>query len=138
METKKNLIARVAKKVAENALRRDANSTTCVCIYQPKIICFVDFLLGGITATLCISAGSKIRLQIVVILIPFATYLFLDAGWSLISDLLGLNFELSPFALAAVTAEMPTPEWAVCTIIFALLLISIGFGYFQVVKHELD
>ena len=37
METKKNLIARVAKKVAENALRRDANSTTCVCIYQPKI-----------------------------------------------------------------------------------------------------
>lgn len=77
-------------------------------------------------------------MQIVVILIPFATYLFLDAGWSLISDLLGLNFELSPFALAAVTAEMPTPEWAVCTIIFALLLISIGFGYFQVVKHELD
>ena len=102
------------------------------------IICFVDFLLGGITATLCISAGSKIRLQIVVILIPFATYLFLDAGWSLISDLLGLNFELSPFALAAITAEMPTPEWAVCTIIFELLLISIGFGYFQVVKHELD
>ena len=36
MKNKKNLIAKIAKKAAENALRRDANSTTCVCIYQPK------------------------------------------------------------------------------------------------------
>ena len=36
MEIKKNLIAKMAKKAVENALRRDANSTTCVCIYQPK------------------------------------------------------------------------------------------------------
>ena len=36
VEIKKNLIAKMAKKAAENALRRDANSTTCVCIYQPK------------------------------------------------------------------------------------------------------
>lgn len=36
METKKNLIAKLAKKAANNALRRDANSTTCAFIYQPK------------------------------------------------------------------------------------------------------
>lgn len=36
VKNKKNLIAKIAKKAAENALRRDANSTTCVCIYQPK------------------------------------------------------------------------------------------------------
>jgi len=28
--------AKLAKKVAEKALRRDANSTTCTGIYQPK------------------------------------------------------------------------------------------------------
>lgn len=37
MESKKKLIANVAKKVAENALRRDANRTTCLAFYQPKI-----------------------------------------------------------------------------------------------------
>lgn len=33
---KKRFIAELAKKTAEKALRRDANSTTCLGIYQPK------------------------------------------------------------------------------------------------------
>lgn len=36
MKIKKSLIALVAKKAAEHALRRDANQTTCMGIYQPK------------------------------------------------------------------------------------------------------
>lgn len=36
MKVNKNLIAVVAKKTAEHALRRDANRTTCLSIYQPK------------------------------------------------------------------------------------------------------
>lgn len=36
MKSNKNLIAVVAKKAAEHALRRDANRTTCTSIYQPK------------------------------------------------------------------------------------------------------
>ena len=36
VESKKKLIAKVARKVAEKALRRDANSTTCLGINQPK------------------------------------------------------------------------------------------------------
>ncbi len=32
----KKIVAKAAKKVAEKALTRDANSTTCVGIYQPK------------------------------------------------------------------------------------------------------
>lgn len=36
MKSKQNLIAVVAKKAAEHALRRDANRTTCLSIYQPK------------------------------------------------------------------------------------------------------
>lgn len=31
------LVAKVARKAAEKALRRDANSTTCFGIYQPKV-----------------------------------------------------------------------------------------------------
>lgn len=31
-----NTFAKVAKKSAESALKRDANTTTCCAIYQPK------------------------------------------------------------------------------------------------------
>ena len=37
MKNKKKLVANVARKTAESALRRDANSTTCVGFYQPKV-----------------------------------------------------------------------------------------------------
>ena len=36
MENKKKFIAKIARKAAEKALRRDANCTTCLGIYQPK------------------------------------------------------------------------------------------------------
>ena len=36
MKNKKNLVADAAKKVAEKTLRRDANSTSCTTIFQPK------------------------------------------------------------------------------------------------------
>lgn len=37
VESGKKLLAKVAKKAAEKALRRDANSTTCYGFYQPKV-----------------------------------------------------------------------------------------------------
>lgn len=36
MKKAKVMFANVAKKVAENSLKRDANSTTCGAVYQPK------------------------------------------------------------------------------------------------------
>lgn len=36
MKTSKMMLPKVAKALAEKALRRDANSTTCVAFYQPK------------------------------------------------------------------------------------------------------
>lgn len=36
MKNKKKIIVSLAKVVAEKALRRDANRTTCNHIYQPK------------------------------------------------------------------------------------------------------
>ncbi len=37
MKNNKKMIAIVARKAAEKTLRRDANSTTCVGFYQPKV-----------------------------------------------------------------------------------------------------
>lgn len=36
MTNSKKATAKFAKKIAEKALKRDANSTTCAAIYQPK------------------------------------------------------------------------------------------------------
>lgn len=36
MKETKTMFASVAKKAAENSLKRDANCTTCSTIYQPK------------------------------------------------------------------------------------------------------
>ncbi|MDD5796498.1 MAG: cyclic lactone autoinducer peptide [Oscillospiraceae bacterium] len=36
MRDVKSIVANVAKTVAEKALTRDANSTTCIAIFQPK------------------------------------------------------------------------------------------------------
>ena len=36
MKHKKTAIATIARKAAENALRKDANRTTCAGIFQPK------------------------------------------------------------------------------------------------------
>lgn len=36
MEKLKSTISKLAKNSAEFALRRDANSTTCTAVYQPK------------------------------------------------------------------------------------------------------
>lgn len=36
MKTSKMMLTKVTKALAEKALRRDANSTTCVAFYQPK------------------------------------------------------------------------------------------------------
>lgn len=37
-----SIFANVAKKSAETALKRDANSTTCWAIYQPKVPTSLD------------------------------------------------------------------------------------------------
>lgn len=36
MNTRKKVLAKLVKKTAEKALKRDANSTTCAAFYQPK------------------------------------------------------------------------------------------------------
>lgn len=37
MKKQMAIAAKIVRKAAEHSLRRDANSTTCVSIYQPKV-----------------------------------------------------------------------------------------------------
>ncbi len=37
MKEMDRIIAQIARKVAENALKRDANQTTCNIVFQPKV-----------------------------------------------------------------------------------------------------
>lgn len=36
MKSTKKTLSKIAKTIAEKALKRDANSTTCISFYQPK------------------------------------------------------------------------------------------------------
>ncbi len=101
------------------------------------IWCLVLFWLGGTAASFCLAVGTKFRLQIMVILAPFALLLLIDAGWSLLSEIWSWRIELSPLALFAAATIDPNPEWAVCTVIGIMLIISVTLGYWQVVKHEM-
>lgn len=42
MQNLKSVFAKLAKTTAENALKRDANSTTCTAVYQPKAPASLD------------------------------------------------------------------------------------------------
>lgn len=42
MQNLKSFVAKMAKNTAENALKRDANSTTCTAVYQPKAPASLD------------------------------------------------------------------------------------------------
>lgn len=42
MINSKKATANFAKKIAEKALKRDANNTTCVGVYQPKVPAKLD------------------------------------------------------------------------------------------------
>lgn len=42
MQNLKSFVAKIAKNTAENALKRDANSTTCTAVYQPKAPASLD------------------------------------------------------------------------------------------------
>lgn len=37
MNKRKMVMAEILKKTAEHAMKRDANSTTCVAVFQPKV-----------------------------------------------------------------------------------------------------
>lgn len=99
--------------------------------------CGMEFLIGGAAACVCLTVGTKFRLQIMVILTPFALFVLLDGILSVLRNFVKIEADLSPLNLAAAAGATPNPEWAVCTVLGILVLGSLLGGYWQVVKHEL-
>lgn len=99
--------------------------------------CGIDFLLGGAAAGLCFVVGAWFRLQVMVILTPFALLLVLDAVFETVRSQYGWNLELSPLQLAAAVPERANPEWAVALAFLGMAAVGFGVGYWQVMRHEL-
>lgn len=101
------------------------------------IWCGVDFLLGGAAAGLCFVVGTRLRLQVMTILTPFALLLVVDAVCTALRSQLGWNVELSPLQLAIAVPSYFNPEWLVGSVFLILAFLGFGIGYWQVVHHEL-
>ena len=98
--------------------------------------CCVEFLWGGVAACLCLLVGAKLRHQVMVMLIPFASFLLLDIVTSVMGGALLSYIEISPLRLAQAAPNSANPEWLVFSIIGALTAVTYFVGYRQVVSRE--
>lgn len=103
------------------------------------IWCGVTFLLGGAAACLCFLVGNWIRLQVVVILVPFALLSVFNELYDFICiQVTGIKtVELSPLSLIRAAPATPASEWVIFSVLGAMTVLSLSVGYWQVVKHEL-
>ena len=103
------------------------------------IWCGIVFLLGGAAACFCFVAGTKLRHGVMIVLIPYALYVAIDAIlYGFFTNLmLDVNLMLSPLWLTRAVTNLPNPEWFLFTFLAVQVGISFSIGYWQVVKHEL-
>lgn len=98
----------------------------------------IDFLWGGTAACLCFVVGSKLRLQVLTMLVPYVIFYLLDwAGTMLFNNISWIPCELSPMELARAITLINNPGWIIFLEMGVLLAIGLIFGYRQVVKREL-
>ena len=103
------------------------------------IWCGMTFLFGGTTACLCLTLGTKLRYEVMVILVPYALYIGLDALITSLRPTLlrDVEFALSPFRLLNSVPGFANPPWYLLAVLCVLNLAAFAVGYWQVVKHEL-
>lgn len=105
------------------------------------IWCVVVFFLGGAVAGLCFVVGSKLRLRVMVLLVPFVILMvwhvvYYNVVFAYFWEYLP-NLRLSPLELISADAGSQNPEWFVLTAIGLLTVAGLGTGYWQVKRHEL-
>ena len=105
------------------------------------IWCVVVFFLGGSAAGLAFLVGTKLKLQVLVMLVPFAIlivwnvfYYFVIYAyfWQVLPSL-----SLSPLELIQAIGGNGNPEWFMALTISLLVVIGLGAGIWQVKHHEL-
>ena len=100
--------------------------------------CGIDFLWGGTAACLCFAVGSKLRLQVLTVLVSYVVFYLLD--WTskiLSSNLYWIPCEISPMELAKAITWSNNPGWIIFLEMVVLLAIGLIFGYRHAVKREL-
>lgn len=111
---------------------------TCPWAYG-LIWCCMVFLMGGAAACFCFITGTKLRHSVMVILVPYAMYICIDAILYvfLLSLTSKINLMLSPLWQTQAHSSRPNPAWLLFAFLAVETAISYGVGYWQVVKHEL-
>lgn len=100
-------------------------------------MCVMVFLWGGATACICHCVGTYLRHGVMVVLVPYALYIGIDAVLSGIYAVYGgSQIQLSPRLLGFVLGER-NPGWVQFGFLILFTLGSYAIGYRQVKKHEL-
>ena len=99
--------------------------------------CGMEFLWGGVVACICFVAGTRLRHQVMVLLIPFVTLVLLDAVCSLLMGVGTGNIELSPMRLVQAAPFSSNPRWLLLSYLGFFFAVTFIGGYRKVVKHEL-
>lgn len=105
------------------------------------IWCVVVFFLGGAAAGLVFFVGAKLKLRVLVMLVPFAVLMVWNVVyhntinayfWEYLPSL-----SLSPLELVRVIGGDGNPEWFVTLTIGLLTAAGLGAAAWQVKRHEL-
>lgn len=105
------------------------------------IWCVVVFFLGGAVAGLSFLVGTKIRLKVLVILVPFAILTI----WNVVyNNVIYAYFReylptivLSPLQMIRAASSLQNPEWLIVATISLLSILGLSAGFWQVKHHEL-
>lgn len=111
---------------------------TCPWAYG-LIWCCMVFLMGGAAACFCFISGTKLRHSVMVILVPYAMYICIDAIlYGFLPNLMTeINLMISPLWQLRACPPLRNPAWLLFAFLAVETAISYWVGYWQVVKHEL-
>lgn len=121
---------------------RDYHFLSGLALVSPWGFCFamcaMSFLWGGATACICHCAGTYLRHGVMVVLVPYALYIVIDAllsAWNTAYPNT-LFAQLSPRLLGAFVVE-GNYGWLQFSYLILLTLGSFALGLWQVKRNEL-
>ena len=104
---------------------------------HPWIYCFcwcaVVFFEGGAAASLCFLAGKRVKLFVMVILVPYFIYMAITIAFNLTGQ-----FQVMINApISLVNAAVGMSPWAMLLEALLFTGIAYAFGYYHIVKQKL-
>lgn len=101
------------------------------------IWCVIEFLWGGVAASVCLIVANKVKHRFFVIVAPLILFLLLDFITPLFADAINWYIELSPLRLCNLASTNPSPTWIVILEIILWAAISVLAVLYRGNKHEI-